>query len=163
MNFIHYIIGTLDGLMGNNLITDWIQAISAITVAICSILLVLLGFISLPNIRKQVNNISNKLFQVKFDFCKNCPFASVCVSPYLEETGDFNRKNLIENQVMADELVDLFNEIKNYNFNKLKYTGSKEHKECLLKKLTIAINLIGGVYGSFNRQKDNDIIEKNKR
>lgn len=145
--------------MGNTYMSDCVQAFSSIIIAICSILLVIVGFISLPKISKQVKTISNKLFNIKFYFCKNCPFASACVSPYLEEIGDFDKKDGIDNQDIADEIIKLYQEIKDFKFNKLKYTGSKDHQECLLRKLTMAINLLGGVNISFNRLKDEKEIE----
>jgi len=134
--------------------TDWIQAV-------CAIIGVGLAFwgikISLPKISKQMNDISNKIQLPKrrFDSCKNCPFENVCVSPYIEDIGDFAKKNEIDNQNVSDWIVKLYEDIKEYEFGGLgKYYGTKEHQECLLRKLTMAINLIGSSNMAFNRIKD---------
>ena len=148
---------------------DCMMAISSAVVAICSILLAFVGLKSLPKISKslpriseQIASISETILPARFNFCKDCPFKSVCVSPHMEDTGDFSKKSEIDNQDIADEIVKLYEEIKHYNFDKPEFTGSKEHQECLLKKLTIAINLIGSVNMSFNRLKDVNEVESQR-
>ena len=134
--------------------TDWIQAI-------CSIIGICLAFwgiiISLPKINKQMKDISNKLQLPKrrFDSCKNCPYEAVCVSPFIEDVGDFDKINEINNQNISDGIVELYEDIKKYEFGGIgKYYGTKEHQECLLRKLTMAVNLIGSANMTFNRIKD---------
>ncbi|MDR2596961.1 MAG: hypothetical protein LBC76_06540 [Treponema sp.] len=141
------------------MVPDWIEAI-------CAILGIFLAFwgiiISLPKITKKVNDISEKISIPKrrFDTCRNCPFENVCVSPFIEDVGDFDKINEIDNKEISDWIVNLYNEIKRYEFGGIgKYYGSKEHQECLLRKLTIAINLIGSSNMAFNRIKD----EKEKK
>jgi hypothetical protein len=54
-------------------------------------------------------------------------------------------------------------EIKKYEFDQnAKSFGSEEHKECLLRKLTMSINLVGGVNGIFNGVKDHLETQKRK-
>jgi hypothetical protein len=130
--------------------TDWIQAVCAIL----GVIIAFLGiFISLPKISKQMNDISNKIpiARRRFDFCKNCSYENVCVSPFTEDVGDFDKKNEIDNKEVSELIIKLYNDIKEYKFeNNGKYFGSKEHQECLLRKLTMAINLIGSSNMSFN-------------
>jgi len=130
--------------------TDWIQAV-------CAILGVFIGFLgiffSLPKISKQMNDISNKILIVRrrFDFCKNCSYENVCVSPFIEDVGNFDKKNEIDNKDISEFIIKLYNDIKEYKFEGIgKYFGSKEHQECLLRKLTMAVNLIGSSNMSFN-------------
>jgi hypothetical protein len=135
----------------NKMITDWIQAI-------CSILGVILAFIgikvALPKIGKKMDDISNKISQRRFNACKNCGFENACVSPYLENIGDFDKKNEIEDQEIADGIIKLYEEIKKYKFDEQEFVGSKEHQECLLRKLTMSINLIGAANMGFNKAKN---------
>jgi len=132
--------------------TDWIQAI-------CSIIGTFLAFwgivISLPKIGKQVKEISNKIIRRRFKFCENCPYENVCVSPFIEDAGNFDKKNEINNKEVAEWIIKLYEEIKNYKFSEdNKFYGSKEHQECLLRKLTMALNLIGSSNMAFNMIKN---------
>ena len=133
------------------MLTDWIQAI-------CSIFGVFFAFIgikvSLPKITKKMDDISMKMTQRRFNACKNCGFENACVSPYLEDVGDFDKKNEIENHDIANGIIKLFEEIKNCKFDGKEFVGSKEHQECLLRKLTMAMNLISGANMGFNIAKD---------
>jgi len=141
------------------MVTDWIQAICAIIgtgLAFWAIIN------SLPKISKQMKDISSKIQSPKrrFDICKNCSYENVCVSPFIEDVGDFDKINEIENENVSNWIENLYEEIKKYEFSGLgKYYGTKEHQECLLRKITMAINLIGSSNMAFNRIKD----EKEKR
>ena len=103
----------------------------------------------------------NKLMPGTFSFCNNCPYKNVCVSPFIEETGDFDEINEIDNKQISEGLDKLFDEIKNF-----KFAGSdssywtEELQECLLKKLTMAINLIGSANISINRAKDDKTVKQ---
>jgi hypothetical protein len=127
------------------MLTDWIQAVCSI----CGVILAFFGIkVSLPKIAKKMDDISMKMSQRRFNFCKNCGFENACVSPYLEDVGDFDKKNEIANQDIANGIKKLFEEIQNCKFDE------KEHQECLLRKLTMAMNLIGSANMSFNIVKN---------
>jgi hypothetical protein len=146
------VFGEIWGEEGRNImITDWIQAI-------CSILGIILAFIaikvSIPKISKKMDDISKKMSHRRFNACKNCGFENACVSPYLEDIGDFDKKNEIEDQEIANAIIKLFEEIKRYKFEEQEFVGSREHQECLLRKLTMSMNLIGSANMGFNKAKD---------
>ena len=133
------------------MLTDWIQAICSML----GIILAIIGIkVTLPKIAKKMDDISMKMSQRRFNFCKNCGFENACVSPYLEDVGDFDKKNEIANQDIANGIIKLFEEITNCKFDEKEFVGSKEHQECLLRKLTMAMNLIGSANMSFNTAKD---------
>jgi len=97
---------------------------------------------------------SSKLSKKLFNFCKNCPFEKACISPFIEDVGDFDKINEIDNNDVSEWIVNLYNEINDYKFELSKYSDSKEQQKCLLRKLTMAINLIGSANMSFNKIKD---------
>jgi hypothetical protein len=146
----------------NPITPTWIQTI-------CTIAGVIIGIIgvkvSLPKITKQINVISDEISKKKFDVCERCPFKSACVSPHLAEVGDFDKENEIDNKGIREGIIQLYEEIKNYKFDndKLRFFGTKEHQECLLGKLTMALNLIGGANMAFNKVKDENESKLNKQ
>jgi len=141
-------------------ITDWIEACCAIAGVILGIIGII---VTLPKLGKKIDNISLKLLNRRSNACKNCSYKNICDSPYIEDVGDFDKKNEIDDQEIVDGIVKLYEEIEKYNFNREKFLWSKEHQECLLRKLTMSINLIGSVNMSFNRLKNEDeIIAKRK-
>jgi len=103
---------------------------------------------------KNEKEISSKLPQKSFKFCKICPYENACISPYIEDMGDFDKKNEIDNQDVSEWIISLYKEINDYKFDISKYSDSKEQQICLLRKLTMAINLIGSANMSFNKVKD---------
>jgi hypothetical protein len=135
--------------------TEWIQAICAIVGIFIGICGLYIAHKQLPKITQEITNLSNKFVRKKFSFCGNCPFTNACLSPFLDDVGVFDKKNEIEDNNISDGIIKLFDEIKNYKFNGDTHRiGSKEHQECLLRKLTMALNQIGSVNMSFNFVKD---------
>jgi hypothetical protein len=142
-----------------NNICPIIDTLSTIIVAVVGVIGVTH---SLPKISKQMSTISQEVNKKRFNSCENCSFRYACVSPFLEDMGEFDKLNGIENQALKNGLIQLYDEIKAYEFDQdAKIFGSEEHKECLLRKLTMSINLVGGVNGIFNRVKDH--IETQRR
>jgi hypothetical protein len=135
--------------------TDWIQAVCSIITVIFGGVGLCIAYKQLPKISKEISNISKKMIRKKPGTCDNCPFASVCYSPYVEETGDFDKINEIENQSISDGIIALYDAIKSYPFDRTDSPiGSKDQQECLLRKLTLAVKLIGSANMAFNIVKD---------
>jgi hypothetical protein len=133
--------------------------------SLCALGGVIIGIIgvkiSLPKITKQINEISQKITKKRFNFCEGCVFHSACISPHLPDMGDFDKINEIDDPHVRDGVIALYSEIKDYQFDKnADRFGSENHKECLLRKLTIAINMLSYVNLNFNFAKDH--IEKTR-
>lgn len=114
---------------------------------------------------RRMDEVKKKLTRRKFPACENCAYDAVCSSPYLDDTGVFDKIREIENSAVSEGIVELYNEIKKYQFDsrQFKYVGTKEHQGCLLHKLTLAINLIGSANMDFNMVKaDNNHSAKSK-
>ena len=95
--------------------------------------------------------------------CKSCPFKCACESGANPDIGDFDKKSEIENQAISDGVIQLYEAIETYEFgNSEKGIFSKHHQECLKKKLTMAIELIGGANMSFNRLKEENEIKQRR-
>jgi hypothetical protein len=149
------------------MIDNIVQIICPILDSLCALGGVILGIIgikmSLPKISKQIKEISQKIARKRFDFCGDCPFASACTSPHLDDAGDFDKITEIGDDNVEEYIRNLYETIQNYAFEEnAKIFASKEHKDCLLRKITMATNLLGSTNMSFNLVKDHIEIQKKR-
>jgi len=78
-----------------------------------------------------------------------CPYYTACHSPYVEDCGDFDHINEIQDNYVKRFVKDVFDKVASVDDVRLG-DNIREMKRCFLRKWTMAVNLMSGAFLSYN-------------
>jgi hypothetical protein len=84
---------------------------------------------------------------------RECPYYTACHSPFVEDCGDFDHLNEIQNSYVRTFIKDIFEKVASIDDVHLG-DDIRDVKRCFLRKWTMAANLMSGAYLSYNKHTE---------